>query len=120
MQYSFLAGALTLALGSPLVLADSTSSQTSTYSTTTQSAPSEPAYSSTRTEQKLDAYGNVIKKSESYNSKDPRTGNANSSSSTTVTSPDGSQTTVEKAHTSSSAYGDTSVTEKRTTTTSSH
>ncbi len=117
MQYSLLAGALALTLVTPLVLADSTSSQTSTYSTTTHASPGEPAYSSTKTEQQLDEHGNVIKKTESYNSKDPATGNSNSSSSTSVTSPDGSTSTVEKARTTNTTYGDTSVTEKRTTTT---
>ena len=117
MQYSLLAGALALTLVTPLVFADSSSSQTSTYSTT-HASPSDPAYSSTKTEQQLDEHGNAIKKTESYNSKDPVTGNSNSSSSTSVVSPDGSTSTVEKAHTSDGTYGGSSVTEKRTTTTS--
>lgn len=117
MQISILAGALTLALASPLVLADSSSSQTSTYSTTTKSVPTDPAYSSTRTEQQLDEHGNVIKKTQTYNSKDPSTGNSNSSSSTTISSPDGSQSTVEQARSSNGTYGGSSMTEKRTTTT---
>ena len=117
MQISILAGALTLALASPLVLADSSSSQTSTYSTTTKSVPTDPAYSSTRTEQQLDEHGNVIKKTQTYNSKDPATGESNSNSSTTVTSPDGSQSTVEQARSSNGTYGGSSMTEKRTTTT---
>ena len=114
MQISILAGALTLALASPLVLADSTSPQTSTYSTTTKSVPTAPAYSSTRTEQKLDEHGNLIKKTETYHSKDPATGDSSSNSSTTVASPDGSHSTVEQERTSD---GSSSVTEKRTTTT---
>ena len=117
MQISILAGALTLALASPLVLADSSSSQTSTYSTTTKSVPTDPAYSSTRTEQQLDEHGNVIKKTQTYNSKDPSTGDSNSSSSTTISSPDGSQSTVEQARSTNGTYGGSSMTEKRTTTT---
>jgi len=117
MQYSLLAGALTLALVAPLVLADSSSTETTTHSTTTQAAPGAPAYSATRTEQQLDAHGNVIKKTESYNSTDPATGNANSSSSTTISSPDGSQSTVERARSTETGTGGSSMTEKRTTTT---
>lgn len=118
MQYSLLAGALTLALVTPLVLADSSSSETSTYSTT-RTTPGDPTYSSSKSEQKLDEYGNVIKKSETYNSKDAATGDSSSTSSTTISSPDGSQSTVERARNSGDAYGDSSVTEKRTTTTTS-
>ena len=116
MQISILAGALTLALASPLVLADSSSSQTSTYSTTTKSVPTDPTYSSTRTEQQLDEHGNLIKKSHTYNSKDPATGASTSSSSTTTSSPDGTQSTSEQERTTNGAYGG-SVTEKRSTTT---
>lgn len=117
MKYSLLTGALALTLITPLVFADSTSSQTSSYSTTTHVAPADPAYSSSSTEQKLDEHGNVIKKTETYSSRDPATGNSNSSSSTTISSPDGSQRTVEKSRTSDGSYGGSSVTEKRTTTT---
>ena len=119
MQYTLLASALTLALVAPLVLADSTSTETSTYSTTSHAAPGEPAYSSSKTEQQVDQYGNVIKKTQNYNSTDPATGNSNSSSSTTVSSPDGSKSTVEHARSTDGTYGGTSVTEKRTTTTTS-
>lgn len=118
MQYSILAGALSLALVAPLVLADSSSSETSTYSTT-RTTPGDASYSSSKTEQKLDEHGNVIKKSETYNSKDAVTGDSSSSSSTTISSPDGSQSTVERARSSDGTYGGTSVTEKRTTTTTS-
>jgi hypothetical protein len=117
MHISIMAGTLMLALSAPLVSADSTSSQTSTYSTTTQSVPAEPVYSSSRTEQHLDEHGNVIKKTQTLNSTDPASGDANSSSSTTISRPDGSQSTVEQARVRSSADGSTSVTEKRTTTT---
>ena len=117
MQISILAGALTLALTSPLVLADSSSSQTSTYSTSTKSVPAEPVYSSTRTEQQLDEHGNMIKKSHTYNSNDPATGGSTSSSSTTTSSADGSQSTSEQERTTNGAYGGSSVTEKRSTTT---
>ena len=118
MQFSLLVGALALNLVTPLVLADSTSSQTSTYSNTIRASPSEPAYSSTKTEQQLDEHGNVIKKTETDSSKDPATGDINSSSSTSVVRPDGSTSTVEKAHSSDGTYGGRSTTEKRTTTTS--
>lgn len=117
MQTSIFAGTLMLALAAPLVAADSSSSQTSTYSTTTKSVPADPVYSSTRTEQQLDEHGNVIKKTQTYNSKDPATGDSNSSSSTTISRPDGSQSSVEQARVRSSTDGGTSVTEKRTTTT---
>ncbi len=119
MQYSLLAGALSLALVAPVVLADATSTETSTYSTTSHAAPGEPAYSSSKIEQKVDAQGNVIKKTQNYNSTDPATGMSNSNSSTTVVSPDGSKSTVEHARSTDGTYGGTSVTEKRTTTVTS-
>ena len=117
MKSLIVSGTLMLALAAPLVVAESSSSQTSTYSTTTKSVPTNPSYSSTRTEQQLDEHGNVIKKSETYNSTDSATGDSSARSSTTTTGPDGVQSTVEQARVRSNADGGTSVTEKRTTTT---
>lgn len=116
MQNSLLASAIALALLSPLVGADTTSSQTSTHSTTTTVEPTSPEYSSSRTEHQVDGSGNVIKKRETYKSPNPITGESSSSSSTTVESPDGSSSTVEKERTTDSGGG-TSAVEKRTTTT---
>lgn len=116
MQISIFAGTLMLALAAPLVVAETTSSQTSTYSTTSKSVPADPTYSSSRTEQQLDEHGNLTKKTQTYNSKDPATGDSSSNSSTTTSRPDGSQSTVEQARVRSSSDGGSSVTEKRTTT----
>ena len=117
MQISIFAGALMLALASPLVVAESSSSQTSTYSTT-KSVPAEPAYSSSRTEQQVDEHGNVVKKTQTYNTTDPATGNSSNSSSTVLSRPDGSQSSVEQTRERSNTDGGGTVTEKRTTTTS--
>lgn len=117
MQTSLLAGALTLALAAPLAFADSSSTETRSYSTTSQSAPGTPAYRSSQTEQEVDGHGNVVKKTHNYNSRDPATGESNSSSSTSVSSPDGSSSTVEQMRSSDGGYGGSSTSEKRTTTT---
>ncbi|MGH8598179.1 MAG: hypothetical protein ACREXT_16120, partial [Gammaproteobacteria bacterium] len=94
MQNSLLAGAMALAFLSPLAGAETTSSQT----TTTTIEPS-TEYSSSRTEQQVDADGNVIKKTETYKSEDPVTGDSSSSSSTSVETPEGAKSTVEQERT---------------------
>ena len=117
MQKSLLAGAVALTLISSLAGAETTSSEITTHSSTTTVAPANPVYSSTRTQQQVDEHGNVIKKTQSYNSKDPVTGESSSSSSTSVESPDGSKSTVEQERTSETSNGTSSAVEKRTTVT---
>ncbi len=117
MKKSLFAGAIALALVGPLASAETTSSATTTRSTTTSVESSHPEYTSTRTEQQVDQYGNVIKKSSTYKSANPVTGESSSSSSTSVESPDGSTSTVEQARTSDGTYSGTKAVETRTTTT---
>ncbi len=120
MQKTLLASAVALALISSLASAETTSSEISTHSTTTTVAPANPVYSSTRTQEQVDEHGNVIKKSQTYNSKDPVTGESRSSSSTSVESPDGTKSTVEQERTTDGSNGGSSAVEKRTTVTTSH
>jgi hypothetical protein len=114
MRKPLLCSAVALALVSSYAVGETTS--TTTYSTKTKKSVS-PEYSETRTEHKLDANGNVIKKTETYISENPVTGAASASSSTTVERPDGSKTSVEHKRITDDAYNGTSTIEHRTTTT---
>ncbi len=116
MKTLVLAGAIALAIGSSLAGAETTSA-TSTSSTTTTVEPKAPEYSSSRTERHVDQDGNMIKKSQTYNSADPASGKSSSHSSTTVVSPDGSASSVERERTTGRSYDGSTAVEKRTTTT---
>lgn len=112
-----MAGVVALAWIGPPAMAESTSSQTSTKSTVTVTSPSRE-YSASKSKT-LEKNGTVVKKSETYKSPDPVTGESSSKSSTTVESPDGSTSTHEKERTTYGTYGATSEVEKRTSTTTS-
>jgi hypothetical protein len=114
MTKSLIAGAVALAVVSSYAVAETTS--TTTHSTNTEGSVSSE-YSTTRSEQKYDVNGNVIKRTQTYKSKNPLTGTSSSSSSTSVERPDGSKTSVEQQRTTDDSYDGTSTTEHRTTTT---
>ncbi len=116
MRKSLLAGLIALAAAGPIACADTTSSQTTTTSTTTTVSPASRDYSSRKSEQRLDQNGNVIKKSQTYQSPDPLTGDSSLKSSTTIERPDGTTHTVEIERTTDGNSNDTTEVERRTTT----
>lgn len=114
MQKILMVTFVALTCGGPLAMAETTSSQTSTSSTTVANPRGE--YSTSKTEQQVDQSGTKIKKSQTYKKSDPITGESSSKSSVSVESPDGSTRTLEKNSTTSETDGSTVEVEKRTST----
>ncbi len=117
MQKSMLAAAIAVALLSPIAGAETTVSETTARAT---SGPAGAEVSSSQTEKTVDEYGNVVKKSETYQSKDPLTGESRSSTSTSVEGADGTTHSYEQEHTIDRTGNGARVLEEKTTTTTIH
>ena len=117
MRITLLVSAIALTFGGPIACADTASTQTTTTSTTTTVKPTSQDYSSSKTE--LEPNGNVIKKTQTYQSPDPLTGDSSLKSSTTIERPNGTTHTVEIERKTDGLSGSATEVEKRTTTTTS-
>jgi hypothetical protein len=117
MQKSILAAAITFVLLSPIAGAETTTSETTVRSSTSTTAPTSTEYEASHTEKWVDEDGTVMEKSETYNSKDPVSGESSSSTTSTVQHPDGSTHEIEQKQSIEKSGTDNTVLEKATTTT---
>ena len=116
MRKSSIAGVIALTFVSAVATAATTTSETTTSSSTSVN-PTSPGYSTSKSEEVLAPNGNVIKKSQTYTSPDPVTGESSLKSSTTIELPSGASHTVEIERKSDGTPQGTTEVEKRTDTT---
>jgi len=117
MKKTILSSAIAFALLSPIAGAETTTSETTARSSTSTTGSNGTESNSSHVEKRFDADGNLEQKSETYNSKDPVSGESSSSTSSSVEHPDGSTHELEQKQRVEKTGADNTVYEETTTTT---
>lgn len=120
MKKSLLTAAIAITLLSPTAGAETTTSETTARSSTSTTEPTGTESKSHHVEKRFDEDGNMVQKSETYNSEDPVNGESSSSTSSSVQHPDGSTHEFEQKQIIEKSGTDNTVLEETTTTTTVH